>query len=252
MSVALVYVALCVPNGKLYFGITTGSLKRRVQRHVSDAKRRAQYKFHHALYKHRPTNFVWYEIGHVPSWKDACVIERALIRQFDTTHTGYNTTEGGEGSLGRHHTKESKRKLSVSVSRTMTPEHRARLAAFKLGNKATVGTRLKQSDAHLGLTKSREARSKMSASMTKYSTAFQAEAIAYAKEHGFRAASRKFGPPPITIRRWTWTPEHHEAERLKMLARAKARDASNRQRLLALIPLVPRAHEKDSDQNLIR
>jgi group I intron endonuclease len=251
MSVALVYVALCVPNGKLYFGITTQTLKRRVSRHVSFARRGSHYKFHRALQKYGPKNFVWYEIGRT-IWCEACDVERALIGHFDTTRTGYNTTAGGEGSFGVHPTPETKRKLSIAVSRTMTPEHRARLAALKRGHKVSLETRVKMSDVRTGRTRSPEVRAKMSASMTKYSTAFRAEALAYAREHGFRAASRKFGPPPITIRRWTWTPEHHEAERLKMLARAKARDASNRQRLLALIPLVPRAHEKDSDQNLIR
>ena len=227
---ALVYVALCVPNEKLYFGITVCSLKRRMDRHVSNARCKSPYKFHRAIAKHGPENFVWFEIGHVAAWEDACEIERTLIAYFDTMRTGYNTTGGGEGSFGVHPNEDTKRKLSVSVSQTMTPEHRAHLASLKRGNKAPLETRVKQSIAHVGMTKSSEARAKMSEAKEKYSDAFKAEALAYAREHGFRAASRKFGPPPITIRRWTWTPEQHEAERLKMLARGKARYAANRAR----------------------
>jgi group I intron endonuclease len=230
---ALVYVAMCVPNGKLYFGITVGTLNRRMHRHVSKAHRDPECKFHHALITYGPENFAWEEIGHVESWDDACESERALIRHFDTTRTGYNMTEGGEGSFGFHLTEESKLKLSASVSSTMTPEHRGRLRALKLGTKASLGTRVKQSDAHMGRTRTLEARLKMSEAMQKYSEEFKAEAIAYAEVHGFRAASRKYGPPPITIRRWTWNPEKHEEERLKMLTRGKQRDAANRVRLLA-------------------
>jgi group I intron endonuclease len=230
---ASVYMALCVPNNKLYFGITVSSLKRRMQRHVSHARRESTYKFHRSIYKYGPTNFVWYEIGQVPTWKDACEVERALIQYFDTTNIGLNTTEGGEGSLGRHHTKESKQKLSVSVSRTMTTEHRTRLASLKLGNKASLRTRVKMSDAHVGQTRTLESRSKMSAAKTKYSEEFKAEVLVYAQVHGFHAASRKFGLPRRTISRWMWSPERHDTERLKILARAKAKDAANRARLLA-------------------
>jgi len=224
---------MCVPNGKLYFGITICSLRRRVDRHVSNARCKSPYKFHRAIAKYGPRNFVWFEIGHVKTWKDACEIESALIQYFDTTRTGYNTTGGGEGTFGLRHTDESKRKLSISVSRTMTPEHRAHLAAKHRGNKATLETRVRMSDARTGQVRTPEARARMSAAMERYSEEFKSQALVYAREHGFRAASRKFGPPPITIRRWTWTPEQHEAERLKMPARAKARDSANRARLLA-------------------
>jgi group I intron endonuclease len=232
LDVTLVYVALCVPNGKLYFGITVESLARRIQRHECEARRRPRYKFHHALRKYGPSNFVWFEISRVSTWEDACDVERALIGYFDTTRKGYNTTEGGDGSWGRLHTDGSKKKLSISVSRTMTPEHRAELAALKRGNKASLKTRVRMSDAHVGQTKTPESRAKMSEAMTVYSPEFKVEAIAYANEHSFRAASRKYGLPPITIRRWTWSPEKVEEERLKKLARAKARDVAKRACLL--------------------
>ncbi len=104
---AVIYMALCVPNNKLYFGITAGvgGFRRRKSNHLAGLSA-PKTRFQRALRKHGAPAFVWYELGSVSSWDDACVIERFLISYFDTRNPakGYNDTAGGDGVPGRRMT----------------------------------------------------------------------------------------------------------------------------------------------------
>ena len=53
----LVYVAVCNPSSKLYFGVTAASLKRRVSKHLSYARRGSTQKFHRAIRKYGEGSF---------------------------------------------------------------------------------------------------------------------------------------------------------------------------------------------------
>lgn len=101
MSSTLLYVAMCVPNGKLYFGLTSGSLRDRIKRHLYDAER-PRFRFHRAIHKYGPSNFVWFEIGHTTA-TDAGEFEQTLIRVFGTQNPkkGYNTAAGGQTGPGQ-------------------------------------------------------------------------------------------------------------------------------------------------------
>ena len=85
-----------------------------------------------------------------------------------------NRTDGGEGTAGRVHAKETKAKISkANRGRKQSPEHvakrvaarihktpsletRAKIAAAKTGQKASSETKLKMSEAHKGRVKTAE------------------------------------------------------------------------------------------------
>lgn len=146
----VVYVALCVSTEKLYFGLTSKTLKRRRREHLT-ASAKPRMRFHAALAKHGADDFVWYEIGCVPTKEDACQLERALIAYFCTTDytRGYNVSAGGQFVVL---TPEAlKRRASRFKGRALSEEHRAKLrAAWRNRGPVSEVTRQKMRAAMLG------------------------------------------------------------------------------------------------------
>ena len=109
------------PNGKRYIGKTSKSLKER----QLDAKW-SGYKnctvLMSAVKKYGVENirqdilFENYMTDEYASrLEQICIfLFKTNCRKFNNPQYGYNTTDGGEGTIGHHHTKESKRKMSES------------------------------------------------------------------------------------------------------------------------------------------
>lgn len=101
-------------NGKSYIGQTVSESGRR-RGHLT-----SKYKtpFHCALKKYGVENFDYTVLEYVNESK---LSEREIywIKYYDTYNTGYNLTEGGEGTRGFHYkmSEETKRKLSESKKR---------------------------------------------------------------------------------------------------------------------------------------
>jgi group I intron endonuclease len=151
----LVYVALCVPRDKLYFGITSATLSTRVRKHVWESNCKPKFRFHLALRKHGPANFVWFEIGRVATWEDACDIERALIGYFNTRDPlkGYNDTDGGDGRYGNKASEETRRKMREAWKHRgpMSDDQRQKLKeAWKRRPPTSEETRRRMSVARKG------------------------------------------------------------------------------------------------------
>lgn len=106
----IVYCIYCLPNNKKYIGITTKSLSERFNKHCSDSKRR-KCRFYNAIRKYGINNFI---IGIIEECEDYNLLkerEKYYIDLYGTYKNGYNSTLGGEGSLGRRHSPEAKEKL---------------------------------------------------------------------------------------------------------------------------------------------
>lgn len=98
-------------NDKVYIGITTQKLRKRWTTHLRDAKIRNNHLYR-AMRKYGIENF-WIEpLGYYTTWSDLCAAERDTIAAFDSLHNGYNSTRGGEGTLGRQ--LSTKGKLAIS------------------------------------------------------------------------------------------------------------------------------------------
>lgn len=90
-------------NNKLYFGVTKNNVKIRWNSHINKAFNGSDYHFHNAIRKYGKENF---EIKHidysnqVKNYNELLEIEMYYIEKYDTYNNGYNSTIGGEGTIG--------------------------------------------------------------------------------------------------------------------------------------------------------
>lgn len=158
-----IYRAKNKNTDKCYIGVSYKPIHRIKQHHRDSRPNKSNYQFHNALRKYEEA-FEW-EILHYHTDKDeAYEDERWWIKRFDTFHSGYNMTEGGENPS---HSEESNRKRSESMlgknkGRKLGPHseesNRKRSATLKghrawnKGVPATEERKKKQSEAMKGKT----------------------------------------------------------------------------------------------------
>jgi group I intron endonuclease len=100
-------------NNKKYVGITKGSLESRFKAH----KRIARYNenkqhLHKAMIKDGIENFIVYEIDTANSKEQLFEKEKYWIQKLDTKNSGYNETDGGEGTWGWRPSPEKQKVLN--------------------------------------------------------------------------------------------------------------------------------------------
>lgn len=102
------YIVYCAtsPSGRKYIGCTSRSLATRKRDHRNNARLFPHYKFYRAINKYGFDAFTWSVLGEYPSAELMHKAERRFILEFDTCRSGYNITEGGQGTPGRKNTPE--------------------------------------------------------------------------------------------------------------------------------------------------
>lgn len=121
-----VYVHTNKINGKKYVGITKRGVNIRWQ-HGNGYKQHR--KFYPAILKYGWDGFTHEILFAGLTLEEANAKEQELIELYDSMNYGYNSTKGGDGSLGCLHTEESKRKMSESrKGREITDEWRQHLS----------------------------------------------------------------------------------------------------------------------------
>lgn len=106
MERGIIYCVTCLKNGKPYFGQTVRSIEARWRQHVVSANNGSALKFHRAIRKYGSKNFTIEEVISVEASSLQALkakldfLERHFIQKYDTRRNGYNTTDGGEGTLG--------------------------------------------------------------------------------------------------------------------------------------------------------
>lgn len=110
-------------NNKVYVGITGKKPNDRWENGRGYLRKRKNGNYYHPKFSKAILKYGWNNFEHIIfaeglTHKEACNIERLLIAFWDTFRCGYNSTEGGEGSVGRHPTEETKRKISKSLTGT--------------------------------------------------------------------------------------------------------------------------------------
>jgi len=133
----LVYKVTNIINGKSYVGQTTKSLNHRRKKHQwsNDG-----YAFHNAIRKYGRSKFEWEVLEECDSKEEMDEMEFHYIKQFDSkVPNGYNLTDGGEGVIGYTHSKETRKKMSLSAfnrpTRIFSEDHKRRISESRLGNK---------------------------------------------------------------------------------------------------------------------
>lgn len=111
----IIYKVTNILNSKIYIGLTTKSLSDRKHGHYSDSKRH-DYKFSRALKKYSQEDFIWKQIDECKTrdYEDLKEMEVAWINYYDSYNIGYNSTLGGEGTIGIICSEETKKKLSIA------------------------------------------------------------------------------------------------------------------------------------------
>lgn len=152
-----VYLVTNLINGKQYVGKTAHSLEARRKCHFEE--RNDNTPFHNALKKYGFENFEWLTLFNGCDENFLFEEEMEFIKEHNTkVPNGYNLTDGGEGSCGYKHSKETRRKMSearkgkkfteetrrkMSVSRKCRPapskETRGKLSEALKGNKNCKG-----------------------------------------------------------------------------------------------------------------
>jgi len=184
-------------NNKKYVGITKGCMLSRFKTH----KRIARYKenkqhLHKAMIQDGIDNFVVYQIDTANSKEELFEKEKHWIKTLDTKNSGYNETDGGEGTWGwkpspekqkllnerqrelwknnsqlrEDHSKRAK-KIWNNLSEEEQIKRRDRFNSLKIGNQHAKGktwklskeTKKKMSESRKGWIMPEEGRKKISA-----------------------------------------------------------------------------------------
>lgn len=171
MEKGYIYKIICLTTGKLYIGQTLRTIEKRWKRHIRDAKKGSNHKFHRAIRKYGEENFTVEKLLVVsaPTKKELKAqldsLEIEYISRFNTREKGYNSTDGGEGTAGRVCSEESRERYrqanmgerNPSFGKACSEETKEKVRKANLGRlspmkgrKHSKETRKKMSDSHKG------------------------------------------------------------------------------------------------------
>jgi group I intron endonuclease len=115
----IVYLITNLINGKQYVGKTTRSLKVRWARHQYEAIRGRKQALYYAIRKYGAVCFSIevLEEADLKTEQDMNLCEILYIKFLNTkAPNGYNLTDGGEGTIGREVSLETRNKLSKALT----------------------------------------------------------------------------------------------------------------------------------------
>ncbi len=189
----IIYCAQNKLNGKVYIGQTTESFGDRKCKHRNDAERGRDSHFGRALRKYGLEGFDWKILCPIEAptrlllKEHLNIAEQIFIKQYDSMNRnkGYNSTNGGDGSIGFKHKESSKKKMSKSHTGLTfkhtkkrrgvlhTEKAKKKISIAKMGERnpnygkhPSLETRRKQSESNKGKhSVSSETRKKMSEGM---------------------------------------------------------------------------------------
>ena len=121
-------------NGKIYIGITIQGARTRFLHHLYEARSGSSFPIHRSINKNGKENFTIDVIEVCDSTEQMKEREKYWISFYNTTDRskGYNRTIGGDGTFGRLHSEETKRKIGL----------------LAIGRKASDATKKRMSDSH--------------------------------------------------------------------------------------------------------
>lgn len=134
MEKYIVYKITNTINGKLYFGVTKTSIKKRWTQHKCNATRKPYYLYR-SMVKYGVEFFIISVVKVCSNEKEMYDLEKRCISKYKTNNReyGYNHSTGGEiSSKGRFLSKETKSKISdYQKTRKRKPHSKETIAKMK-------------------------------------------------------------------------------------------------------------------------
>jgi group I intron endonuclease len=130
----------CIENkldGKKYVGKTTKTIEKRFKQHIKISESDTRQHLHNAIRKYKQENFECYLLEDVSYKKLLSEREMYWIKELNTKNTGYNETDGGDGSFGRQVSEDTRKKHSEQIKKYYSnPDNRKKVSdATKEGMK---------------------------------------------------------------------------------------------------------------------
>lgn len=145
-----VYVITCTLNGKQYVGQTTRGAGKRWKEHQINSRRHHSH-FHHSLKLYGASNFTMNVVDRADTVEELDEKERHWISVLGTlTPNGFNLTTGGDTAHGKQHSLETRWRIAAAA-RDRAPRQQSTETRERIGQ------------AHTGMTRSPEAKARMSA-----------------------------------------------------------------------------------------
>lgn len=118
-------------NNKVYIGITSKGISARWKEHLYSAEHESPFKLHRAIHKYGKENFTVELIDFCNSWEELTEKEKHYISLYKSNcdEFGYNMTEGGDGTIGKEVSDETKDKIrQKAIGRQVSDETRKKLS----------------------------------------------------------------------------------------------------------------------------
>ena len=140
---AIIYLITNTINGKQYVGQTRRGLELRWKEHCNPTPREYICHLHNAIQKYGSESFIIEILEHT-TIDDVNAREIYWIKELNTKETGYNMTDGGEGTRGYIPNEQTRAKQSASRTGNKNPnfgkklsdEVRAKISAAQSGEKS--------------------------------------------------------------------------------------------------------------------
>lgn len=164
----LLYKIINKLNNKVYIGQTVNSLR---QRWVGHCNTKAKTAIASAIKKYGKENFEIKVIARANSINELNYREIYYIKLFNSlSPVGYNLTYGGQGSVGKKHSTETKEKMSTAhknkpahnKGKARTIIERKRISLGSMGRIQSLSTRIKISQKHKNKKLSESTKQKLS------------------------------------------------------------------------------------------
>lgn len=149
----IVYLVTNKVNGKQYVGQSVGTLNYRWKKHLAAVKEGSSYYFHRAIRKYGEEHFSTEPLHICETKEEMDFVEMFYICLLCTkSPKGYNSTEGGEGTVGHKHTEKSIQQMRESHSgAVVTEEHKEKLRKASKGVPKTKEHRENISKGRMGM-----------------------------------------------------------------------------------------------------
>lgn len=169
MKTGIIYKATS-PSGKVYIGKTTQGLIKRINQHFFGALNINSDRYHthfsNALRKYGRGNVIWVTLHKSILHSELNKLEIITIAEYNSYNEGYNSTKGGDGTVGIIVSSETKAKISATLKgHVKSKETCAKLSASLRGHKMLESTKASLLIANTGRVISKETRLKKSISM---------------------------------------------------------------------------------------